>query len=199
MTCTDERNCFRIDYLDPGVALSPIIDPSFENGLVCRPGPLPGMWDPDERVAVFSGIIHSTINTGLFTAATNIVLPIFVTLTAFNPSAIHPAIVYWAWRQRDSLIDADPGVQGAIAIQSSISPNPLIDVGYHVWLHNYDQRTSIQVPGAHIGYAQCPTTIAPGGSATIGFGYRFEGAGGAGTWSASVGRLTATAMMVVQP
>lgn len=196
--CEDDRNCFNIVYnADGSVTLNPAIDPSSENGLECRGD---GLWDPDEQVAVFCDVILDAFQAGPFDHTTNTgTIPVLSVLTVTNPSAVMPAQVYWSWYIEDSTINADPGVRGTIVTMEAIAPNALVDVGYHIYSNNYPLASGQSVPGAAQGFADCPTPLAPGASATMGWGFRFEGAGGAGSWDVFVGALHASAMVVTVP
>lgn len=196
--CQVNFNCFEVDYDPAGVILRPAIDPSPENGLVCRPGPQPGLWDPDEKVSVFCKTIHGFIS-GNFNQATNITLPIFVPFTVTNPSPTMSADVFFAWGVEDSRIVASPGTRGTVVTRSSVFPNPHQDVGYHVLQHGYDQTSGMTIPGAAASYVDCPVRLPPGGSRTWSWSYRFEGAGAPGAWSAEIGSLKAYALVVTVP
>jgi hypothetical protein len=205
--CTDFGDCFETEYGAFGVRLRPAIDPSPENGLVCRPAPgSPGLWDPDERVAVACRTIAGTLYANGLNSSTNFTVPIFVGLTITNPSLLHPAQVYWAWDVSQIEIHASPNVRGQVVVLTSIFPNLLVDVGYVVFQNYWEPAAAdfITTPGPAEAFGDCPaippTILPPGGSATRVWGYRFEGAGSPfGSWRAVVGPLQASAMAVTVP
>jgi len=201
MSCTFDANCFTVDISPAGMSLAPQFNPSFENGLECQPG---GLWDPDERALEVCEVILPAAPYGPFTNTTNVSGPILNQFTVTNPSAIHPAVAMWQWWIGEFSIRPQPGVRGVIITQAAthFPPNPLpplIDTSYCGFQNDYDVETSAMLPGPSFSYMDCPLNIPPGGSATIRWGFRFEGAGSVGTWRAFIGDLRASALVLVTP
>jgi hypothetical protein len=197
--CTDFAKCFEIDYSPAGVALSPAIDPSIENGLKCIHGAQHGLWDPDEKVAVFCKKIHGFIS-GSFNESTNITLPIFNTFTITNPSPTMNAMVYWAWYVESITLEVDGGTRGTVITAGQNFPNPPIDISYAVFAGSWPGvRSQIIMAGPSAGYGDCPLLLPPGASATKYWEYRFEGSGSPGGWRAGIQSLYASALVVTVP
>lgn len=199
MTCDDTRNCFDVTYDAGGVILAPHLDPSPENGLICRPGPQPGMWDPNERAVASCATIHGWISSPVMGPGSLIDVPIVTTFAVTNPSATMPADAYLSWFGQETTIRCDPGVRGLILTRFRTVPNPFADAGYHVWLHDYDGVSVLTVPGCSYAFPFCPVKLAPGETRVHQWAYRFQGGGIPGTWQAYVGPLHASALVVVTP
>lgn len=199
MSCIDNLNCFMVDYSPAGVALSPQLDPSFENALKCSTTATPGLVSAEVLAATFCEQIHGPIFIEGLDENTSSNVPVFNFFTVTNPAIGSDADLYFAWYVEETRIEIDPGVRGTIVTRANTFPNPLVDVSYHVYQHGYDELGVLEIPGASVAFNACPIRLGPGASQTFGWQYGLQGSGAPGGWRAIIGSLFASALVVSVP